>query len=139
MAICRNITRGTAFDCAQTATSSQRAIIRNLASSIWAYVEPAYLTPRWVHFDDRWIASGYPNTRRGSRGIYVCVAQDSLTTLGYNTGGLDGVFGANTENAVRSYQRRKGLSADGILGPNSWRALMADVVGKGPTDTTIRS
>ncbi len=95
------------------------------------------MTPRWVHFDDRWIAAGYPNTRRGSRGIYVCVAQDSLTTLGYNTGGLDGVFGANTENAVRSYQRRKGLSADGILGPNSWRALMADVVGRGPTDTTI--
>lgn len=92
-----------------------------------------------MHFDDRWVASGYPNTRRGSRGIYVCVAQDCLTTLGYNTGGLDGVFGANTDNAVRSYQRRKGLAVDGILGPNSWRALMADVVGRGASDTTIRN
>lgn len=130
---------GTAFDVAQTATTSQRAMLRNLARSIWAYVEPENLTPRWVHFDDRWVASGYPNTRRGSRGIYVCVAQDCLTTLGYNTGGLDGVFGANTDNAVRSYQRRKGLAVDGILGPNSWRALMADVVGRGASDTTIRN
>lgn len=67
----------------------------------------------------------------------MCVAQDALTTLGYNTGGLDGVFGANTENSVRSYQRRKGLSVDGIIGPITWRNLMADVVGRGPTDTTV--
>ena len=67
----------------------------------------------------------------------MCVAQDALTTLGYNTGGLDGVFGANTENAVRSYQRRKGLSVDGIIGPITWRTLMADVVGRGPSDTTV--
>lgn len=130
--------RGTALDIAQTATSSQRAVIRNLARPIWAYVEPANLTPRWVHLDDRWIASGYPNTRRGSRGIYVCIAQDALNTLGYSTNGLDGVFGAATDNAVRQYQNRKGLSADGIIGPNTWRNLMADVVGKGPSDTTIR-
>lgn len=129
---------GTAFDAAQTATEEQRAIIRNLARQVWNYVEPESLTPRWVHFDDRWVASGYPNTRNGSRGIYVCVAQDALTTLGYNTGGLDGVFGSRTLESVRSYQRQKGLSVDGIIGPNTWRSLMADVVGKGPTDTTVR-
>ncbi|MBO5397509.1 MAG: peptidoglycan-binding protein [Clostridia bacterium] len=128
---------GTAFDAAQTATASQRATIRNLARQVWTYVEPANLTPTWVHFDDRWVASGYPTTRRGNKGIYVCVAQDALTTLAYNTGGLDGVFGANTENAVRSYQRRKGLSVDGIIGPITWRNLMADVVGRGPSDTTV--
>ena len=128
---------GTAFDAAQTSTVSQRAIIRNLANQVWVYVEPAYLTPTWVHFDDRWVASGYPTTRRGSKGIYVCVAQDALTTLGYNTGGLDGVFGASTENAVRQYQRNKGLSADGIIGGITGRNLMSDVVGKGATDTTI--
>lgn len=104
----------------------------------WVTWEPANLTPTWVHFDDRWVASGYPNIRRGSRGIYVCVAQDALTTLGYNTGGLDGVFGQNSDNAVRQYQTRKGLSVDGIVGPTTWRYLMADVVGRGPTDTTIR-
>lgn len=136
--ICHNTTHGTAFDAAQTATATQRTVIRNLANQVWVYVEPAYLTPTWVHFDDRWVASGYPTTRRGSKGIYVCVAQDALTTLGYNTGGLDGVFGANTENAVRQYQSRKGLSSDGIIGVITWRNLMADVVGRGASDTTIR-
>lgn len=36
---------GLAFDAAQTANAQQRATIRNLARPIWAYVEPAYLTP----------------------------------------------------------------------------------------------
>lgn len=128
---------GTAFDVAQTATASQRATIRNLANGIWTYVEPASLTPTWVHFDDRWVSSGYPITKRGSKGIYVCVAQDALTTLGYNTGGLDGIFGANTEKSVREYQTKKSITSDGILGPVSWRNLMADVVGKGSTSTTV--
>lgn len=67
----------------------------------------------------------------------MCVAQDALTTLGYNTGGLDGIFGGNTENAVKGYQARKSISIDGIIGPITWRNLMADVVGKGMTNTTI--
>ena len=121
----------------QTATESERAVIRNLARQVFVYTEPVSLTPSWVHFDDRWVSSGYPTTRRGSKGIYVCTAQDALTTLGYNTGGLDGIFGANTDNAVRQYQARKNISVDGIIGPITWNNLMADVVGKGPTDTTI--
>lgn len=68
---------------------------------------------------------------------YVLIAQDDLNTLGYNTGGLDGVFGTATQNAVTRYQRTRGLSADGIVGCNTWRALQEDVVGTGPTDTTI--
>lgn len=82
---------GLAFDVGQNLSSSGRATMRNLAinSGIWNYVEPAYLTPSWVHFDEREVASGYPIIRQGSRGVYVCVAQDALNTLGYNTGGLD--------------------------------------------------
>lgn len=69
--------------------------------------------------------------------MYVLIAQDGLNTLGYRTGGLDGVFGAQTRNAVISYQRRRGLSADGIIGCNTWRSLQEDVVGNGRTSTTI--
>lgn len=56
---------GVAFDTAQTINEQSRNYMRNLAiaSGYWRYVEPAYLTPRWVHFDDRWIASGYPLTQ----------------------------------------------------------------------------
>ena len=107
---------GTAFDVGQNLSYSARVAMRNLAASsgIWAYVEPINLTPRWVHFDDRTTASGFPTIRYGSKGNYVCVAQDSLNALGYSKGGLDGIYGTNTRNAVLTFQSRNGLSADGF-------------------------
>ena len=80
---------------------------------------------------------GFPTLRRGSLSNYVLIAQDDLNTLGYTTGGLDGIFGAATQNAVRNYQRAVGLSADGIIGCNTWRSLQEAVVGTGRTSTTI--
>ena len=38
--------------------------------------------------------------RRGSVSNYVLIAQDDLNTLGFSTNGLDGIFGAGTQNAV---------------------------------------
>ena len=35
----------------------------------------------------------------------------------------DGQFGANTANAVKDFQKKKGLSVDGVAGPNTWHAL----------------
>ena len=62
---------------------------------------------------------------------------DDLNTLGYRTGGLDGIFGSATQTAVRNYQSRVGLSVDGIIGCNTWRSLQENVVGTGRTSTTI--
>ena len=130
---------GVAFDVGQNLNANERNAMRNLAinSGIWNYVEPANLTPRWVHFDERQVAFGYPLVKQGSRGIYVCILQDGLTTLGYNTGGLDGVFGARTRDAVIEYQRTKGLTTDGLVGRNTWNNLMEDVVAKGLSNTTV--
>ena len=130
---------GLAFDVGQNLTNQERSVMRRLAisSGYFRYVEPAIDTPRWVHFDDRWISSGYPLTRQGSKGVYVLVAQDSLNTLGYDTGGLDGIFGIKTRESVMSYQSKNNLSADGIIGVNTWRKLMSDVVGKGPGTNTV--
>ena len=132
---------GLAFDVGQNLDNEGRAVMRRLAinSGIWNYVEPVQETPRWVHFDERQVASGYPQIRQGSRGVYVCIAQDGLTTLGYDTGGLDGVFGNKTNQAVRSFQTNNGLASDGIVGPLTWNRLMNQIVGKGPTDSTIQS
>lgn len=130
---------GLAFDVGQNLDVTRRNAMRDLAisSRIWNYVEPANLTPRWVHFDERQVASGYPIIRQGSRGVYVCIAQDALTTLGYDTGGLDGVFGVRTQSSVISYQNKNGLTADGIIGTNTWNRLMNDIVGKGASSTTV--
>ena len=135
---------GTAFDVGQTLTNVERNNIRNVAinSDVWSYVEPAIYTPTWVHFDKRFGrpacgGTGYPVLRRGSISTYVLIAQDDLNTLGFRTGGLDGIFGVKTEQAVRNYQRSRGLAADGIVGCNTWRSLQEDVVGNGRTTYTI--
>ena len=135
---------GTAFDVGQGWTNAQRSVLRRSAqnSGIWSYVEPVSLSPTWVHFDKRFgtpacSSGGYPLIRQGSRGNYVCIAQDGLNTLGYRTGGLDGVYGAQTVDAVKRYQALRGLAADGIVGCNTWRSLQENVVGAGKTSTTI--
>ena len=74
---------GLAFDAGQNLDLAGRTNLRYLAveSGIWNYVEPLSLTPRWVHFDERAVQSGYPQLRQGARGVYVCVLQDSLNTV----------------------------------------------------------
>ena len=127
---------GVAFDVGQTWSNTKRASLRNSAknSGLWSYVEPLSLTPTWVHFDKRALSSacasgGFPQVKRGSVGMYTLIAQDDLNTLGFSTGGLDGIFGANTENAVKRYQTSRGLASDGIIGCNTWRSLQENVVG----------
>lgn len=135
---------GLAFDVGQTLTTTERNNLYNSAvnSGVWTYVEPQILTPTWIHFDKRrgnpaCSTGGYPQIQMGSRGAYVMIVQDDLNTLGYKTGGLDGIFGSNTQTAVKSYQQNKGLAVDGIVGCNTWRSLQEDVLGKGKTSTTI--
>ena len=135
---------GVSFDVGQTLSATQRNRLYNSAvsSGVWAYVEPRSLTPTWVHFDKRWgvpacSSGGFPTLRRGSISNYVCILQDDLNTLGYPTGGLDGIFGKQTDTAVRNYQRKLGLVVDGIVGCNTWRSLQEAVVGTGATNTTI--
>ena len=102
-------------------------------------------TPTWVHFDRRYgtpacrgTTAGYPTLRRGSRGCYVMVLQDALSTLGYQTGTrIDGLFGSKTEEALRGYQRRTSLSVDGVCGCNTWKKITTAVIGVGRTKTTI--
>ena len=135
---------GVSFDVGQTLSTTQRNRLYNSAvsSGVWAYVEPRSLTPTWVHFDKRFgtpacSSGGFPTLRRGSISNYVCILQDDLNTLGYPTGGLDGIFGKQTDTAVRNYQRKLGITVDGIVGCNTWRSLQEAVVGTGATNTTI--
>jgi murein L,D-transpeptidase YcbB/YkuD len=68
---------------------------------------------------------------QGSQGSDVTALQTYLTALGYSCGpqGVDGVFGANTRAAVRSFQAAYGLSVDGVCGPKTWYALIAALNG----------
>ncbi|MBY6038171.1 L,D-transpeptidase family protein [Fictibacillus nanhaiensis] len=63
------------------------------------------------------------NLKKGSRGAEVRELQTKLTNLGYSTKGIDGVFGVNTDAAVRKFQKAKKLTVDGIVGPATKKAL----------------
>lgn len=134
---------GVAFDTGQTMSSSERMRLYELAKSlgVWGYVEPISMTPTWVHMDRRYgqsaCSAGYPTLKNGSRGVYVIVLQDALNTLGYVCGNLDGIFGAQTLAALKDYQRSNGLSADGVVGCNTWKKICGEVVGIGRTSTTL--
>ncbi|MBQ6902309.1 MAG: spore cortex-lytic enzyme [Oscillospiraceae bacterium] len=54
--------------------------------------------------------------KRGSRGEGVAEIQNVLLSEGLYSGSADGIYGSETEAAVRSYQERYGLSVDGIAG-----------------------
>ena len=53
----------------------------------------------------------------------VVTLQTRLQELGYNTGRPDGIFAAQTDVALRSFQRECGINSDGICGPATLRAL----------------
>lgn len=60
--------------------------------------------------------------RNGSQGNDVKELQKILNQNGYNLT-EDGIFGTKTDSAVRDYQKKNGLSVDGIVGTNTWGAL----------------
>lgn len=64
-----------------------------------------------------------PLLRKGSSGTEVKQLQENLNKLGYNCGKADGVFGNNTELAVRNFQKDNGLTADGIVGNATYTAI----------------
>lgn len=90
-----------------------------------------YLDVEYVPRDN---LSVYPTLSRGNRGNKVRLLQLLLNYYGYNLS-ADGVFGSGTNTAVVNFQRNNGLTQDGIVGPNTWRALL----NLTPASKTIRN
>lgn len=62
-------------------------------------------------------------SRQGSRGSEVRQIQTKLKQWGYYDGAVDGIFGSKTTAAVKLFQQRNGLTADGIAGPATLAAM----------------
>ena len=65
-----------------------------------------------------------PMVAIGDSGDAVTTLQTELNAQGYDCGEVDGVFGQNTLNAVIAFQTANGLAADGIVGVQTWGALL---------------
>ena len=83
-------------------------------------------------FPSQAFAGDYGTTllKLGSRGSAVASLQQDLTALGYNTYGIDGIFGANTQKAVVAFQKVKGIAPDALVGTQTKTALNNALQGK---------
>lgn len=66
--------------------------------------------------------------KKGSTGNAVKAAQTQLKANGYNIA-VDGDFGSGTDSATRAFQTKVKLTSDGIIGPNTWTALVSGASG----------
>lgn len=95
---------------------------RRLGRALWRVLVVALVN--WLmilmvlHSGSAWALSKY-----GSRGGEVTQIQQKLNNLGYSTGGVDGVYGKQTERAVIAYQKANGLTVDGIAGSQTLKSL----------------
>ena len=62
-------------------------------------------------------------SKYGSRGSEVTQIQTKLKRWGYYNGNIDGIYGTQTLEAVKYFQRKNGLTADGIAGPATLAAM----------------
>ncbi|TCS77598.1 peptidoglycan-binding domain-containing protein [Tepidibacillus fermentans] len=77
--------------------------------------------------------------RRGDRNDYVKTLQSWLYKAGFNPGAIDGIYGANTEKAVKEFQKKVGITADGIAGKQTYQALQNYSGTKTPTSQSTSS
>ena len=67
--------------------------------------------------------------KTGSRGQIVKTIQTKLKRWGYYNGSVDGIFGTQTKNAVMYFQRKNGLTVDGIVGSATAKAMGVSLSG----------
>lgn len=77
--------------------------------------------------------------RQGSTGSEVRTIQTKLKQWGYYDGAVDGIFGSQTAEAVKYFQRKNGLAVDGIVGQATLKALGMSSGGGSPAGSQSQS
>ena len=77
--------------------------------------------------------TGTSGMKLGSTGDDVRALQQNLTTLGYYYGDITGRYGSLTQQAVKKFQKAKGLTADGVAGTSTVNAIASALKSSGST------
>lgn len=116
---------GTVAEMASSATNYQH---KKLSGAGWTH----WGKPKWIDY----VADPHncvldldvelPSLVRGHQCSYVKTLQQLLAARGYNTNGIDGIFGVGTEKAVSQFQMDAGVkvSYPGTVGAKTWTALL---------------
>lgn len=111
---------------------NKRKIAESAARGLCSYFGIKFVDPYAVKVEEKTEkkadtdAVTLPTLKSGSKGNKVKAVQALLKGYGYSLGiwGVDGDFGAATVAAVKKFQKKKGLTADGIVGVITWKALL---------------
>jgi len=83
----------------------------------------------WINIDEA--DQSEPVLKMGSTGLPVRRAQKRMSLVGYDMGGVDGRYGTGTEAAVKKLQQQRGLTVDGVVGPQTW-SIIDSLENEGP-------
>ncbi|MBK4731387.1 peptidoglycan-binding protein [Oxynema sp. CENA135] len=89
--------------------------------TLWQYTDTGTVSGISGGVDINW----FNVSREGARGSHVRYVQQRLNERGFYRGSIDGHFSSALSQAVLSFQRAMNLTADGIVGINTWTALMS--------------
>lgn len=97
-------------------------LMRGLSLSLAFLLLSVALVCAFLQEDETQVADAVV-LKQGSKGDLVKAVQTKLIKWGYLTGRADGIFGAKTKTAVIRFQRKNGLTADGVIGTRTAQAL----------------
>ncbi len=80
-----------------------------------------------------------PVLRNGSTGYNVTLIQRLLNNAGYGSLVEDGIFGVSTDTALKQFQKDRNLTVDGVVGSQTWEALLPPTIGQGSRGDDVES
>ncbi|MDE7301217.1 MAG: spore cortex-lytic enzyme [Clostridia bacterium] len=107
----------------------RKALITGISAAVIATLAgvgagtATYLSGQTTQYEMSDVCTTAAVLRQGSKGGEVKEVQRRLKNWGYYKGAIDGVYGPSTVEAVKAFQRKNGLTADGIAGKATYAAL----------------
>lgn len=108
--------------------ANKEKIAEAICKGICNYAGITYVSPVTPTPDPKpstsYVTVNLPMVRSGSRDDATLAVQQLLNAKGYNCGTADGEYGPNTANGIKKFQAAKKLTADGVVGKDTWTAML---------------